>query len=458
MKIINSDELIKVFNYNAFEIFDGAIDHRDFLKYILPLFCLKHYSCINKDDDLFYNLYNYKDESNLSCRVDESLKILSEKNECLRGVFNHISYDNIKFGNGENKNSILSKLLSIIDDPFFFPHNGDDDKLIKICDSLLIDTDFYTPKCVSSLLSKLIVVDGVNSFYDPACGSGSILVECANQLHELDSENEGYELYGQEIMRDTWSIAKMNLFVHGEYNSYIEIGNTITEPKFLDSHTSLKKFDAIVSVPPFSISNWGHETALNDQFNRFDRGIPSRTKGDYAFILHMIKSLSNTGSMAIVVPHGVLFRMGSEGDIRKSLINDNILDAVIGLPEKMFNNTVIPVAILIFKKNKKNKNVIFIDSSNDFKLNKNKNEIDSKSLDKIIETYFDREVIDWYSHVSDVNEIINNDYNLNISRYVNKLIEEKKVNLHSLYEDRIILKNTLDNLEFKMSDMIKTFK
>ncbi|GAM72616.1 type I restriction-modification system [Vibrio sp. JCM 19236] len=197
--------------------------------------------------------------------------------------------------------------------------------------------EFYTPPEVSDLLSILLEPQQGDSICDPACGSGSLLMKCGKQVQNNYAGSKQYALFGQEAIGSTWSLAKMNMFLHGEDNHRIEWGDTIRNPKLQDKEGGLMHFDVVTANPPFSLDKWGFEDASNDHFGRFRRGIPPKTKGDYAFISHMIETLKpQTGRMGVVVPHGVLFRASSEGKIRKQLIDENLLDTVIGLPEKLF--------------------------------------------------------------------------------------------------------------------------
>ncbi len=176
------------------------------------------------------------------------------------------------------------------------------------------------------------------------------------------------------------------------------------------------KFDVVVANPPFSLDKWGAQNASEDKYRRFERGVPPKSKGDYAFVLHMIASLNEHGRMGVVLPHGVLFRGSSEGKIRKQLIDENLLDAVIGLPSNLFFGTSIPACILVFKKQKSDNNVLFIDASREFNKEKNQNSLDDKHMQKILDTYKNRKELDKYSHKATLKEIQENDYNLN-SRY-----------------------------------------
>ncbi len=261
-----------------------------------------------------------------------------------------------------------------------------------------------------------------------------------------------YALYGQEAIGSTWSLAKMNMFLHGEDNHKIEWGDTIRNPKLLDKNGDLMQFDIVTANPPFSLDKWGHDEAGIDKYGRFKRGIPPKTKGDYAFILHMIETLKpKSGRMGVVVPHGVLFRGSSEGKIRQKLIDENLLDAVIGLPEKLFFGTGIPAAILIFKKEKVDDNVLFIDASREFKAGKNQNQLSPDNIAKIAATYRNGGNVDKYAYLASLKEIKENDYNLNIPRYVDTFEEEEEIDLLAVRAEREQLKAQLTELESEMA-------
>ena len=215
-------------------------------------------------------------------------------------------------------------------------------------------------------------------------------------------------------------------------------------------------FDIVTANPPFSLDKWGYEQAENDKFDRFRRGLPPKTKGDYAFISHMIETLKPvTGRMGVVVPHGVLFRGSSEGKIREKLINENLLDAVIGLPEKLFYGTGIPAAILILKKQKSDDSVLFIDASREFKSGKNQNNLTEENIAKIIATYRARESVDKYAYLATLQEVKDNDYNLNIPRYVDTFEEEAEIDLVAVRAEREQLKTQLAELEVQMAKYLE---
>jgi type I restriction enzyme M protein len=245
------------------------------------------------------------------------------------------------------------------------------------------------------------------------------------------------------------------MFLHGEDNHRIEWGDTIRNPKLLDSEDALKHFDVVVANPPFSLDKWGHDAAEHDRFGRFRRGLPPRTKADYAFILHMVETMKpRTGRMAVVVPHGVLFRSGAEGAIRHKLIEENLLDTVIGLPEKLFYGTGIPAAILILRKSKPDRTVLFIDASREFRSGKNQNQLTvdgpGSNVRKIVETYKARASVPKYAHLASPEEIAGNDWNLNIPSYVDTFEEGVEIDLVAVRAERLRLKDELAVLELKM--------
>lgn len=214
-------------------------------------------------------------------------------------------------------------------------------------------------------------------------------------------------------------------------------------------------FDIVASNPPFSLDQWGHDEVEYDKYNRFRRGVPPKTKGDYAFILHMIETLKpNTGRMGVVVPHGVLFRGSTESQIRRQLIEENLLDAVIGLPEKLFYGTGIPAVILVFKKYKTTTNVIFVDASREFKAGKNQNQLGEDNIQRVVDTYRKGQNVDKYAYRATIEEIRSNDYNLNIPRYVDTFEDEKKIDLMAVRAEREKLRAQLASLEDEMTSYL----
>jgi len=287
--------------------------------------------------------------------------------------------------------------------------------------------EFYTPGEVATLLAKLLAPKAGETICDPACGSGSLLIRVAR---EVGSSN--YFLYGQEVNGGTWALCKMNMFLHGVENAQIEWGDTLNNPKLLEGD-HLKKFDVVVANPPFSLDKWGAEHAPGDRFRRFHRGTPPKSKADYAFISHMAETaVEEGGRVGVIVPHGVLFRGGAEGKIRQQLIEENLLDGVIGLPANLFFGTGIPAAILLFRKGRKNTDVTFIDASREFEDGKNQNRLRPEDIDKIVAAFRAGKTVEKYAYRATAEEIRENEYNLNIARYVDTFEDEGNIDLRSV--------------------------
>ena len=310
--------------------------------------------------------------------------------------------------------------------------------------------EFYTPTEVAMLLAKLVQPKDGDRICDPTCGSASLLIRCANQIGSHD-----YSLCGQESNGSTWALAKMNVFLNEKDNARIEWGDTIGNPKLIEKD-QLMKFDVVVANPPFSLDKWGADTAAEDRYRRFHRGTPPKSKGDYAFITHMVETANEHGGrVGVIVPHGVLFRGGAEGKIRTQFIDENILDAVVGLPSNLFFGTGIPAAILIFKKGRKKKDILFIDASREYEDGKNQNRLRQQDIDKIYDTYAKRKAIDKYSYVASLDEIKENDYNLNIPRYVDTFEEEEEIDIPAVQKEIEELETELTGVRKEMDGYLK---
>jgi len=241
--------------------------------------------------------------------------------------------------------------------------------------------------------------------------------------------SQDYYVYGQEVNGGTWALCKMNMFLHGVDNAQVEWGDTLNSPKLIEGE-HLKKFNVVVANPPFSLDKWGAEHAAADPFRRFHRGTPPKSKADYAFISHMVETaVEDGGRVGVIVPHGVLFRGGAEGKIRQKLIEENLLDGVIGLPANLFFGTGIPAAILLFEKGRKTTDVMFIDASREFADGKNQNRLRPQDIARIVAALRGRETIAKYAHKATAREIKENEYNLNIARYVDQSQESELVDL-----------------------------
>jgi type I restriction enzyme M protein len=433
---------------------------------------MKNERFVLPESSSFYALYAKRHEPGNGERIDQALHALEEANgtklrDASKSVFQDISFNTDKLGEEKQKNTILRHLLEDFAKPELNlrPSRVGSLDVIGNAYEYLIKLfaagggqkagEFYTPPEVSDLIAEILDPQEGDSICDPACGSGSLLMKCGRKVRDRFNSKK-YALYGQEAIGSIWSLAKMNMFLHGEDNHKIEWGDTIRNPKLLDKSGDLMHFDIVTANPPFSLDKWGHDEAEHDSFGRFRRGLPPKTKGDYAFILHMIETLKpRTGRMAVVVPHGVLFRGSSEGQIRKKLIEENLLDCVIGLPEKLFYGTGIPTAILIFKKGKLDNNILFIDASRECKAGKNQNLLTAENIRKIVKTYKARENVDKYAYLASLEEIQENDYNLNIPRYVDTFEEEEEINLMAVRNERKELKARLAQLENEMDGYLK---
>lgn len=487
--------------WGAADIFRGTISADTYKDFILTMLFLKYISDVWQDhyesyvaeygDELelidemmknerfvlpkeasFYALWEQRHEPGNGERIDQALHAIEEANgtklkDAGKSVFQDISFNTDKLGEEKQKNTILRELIEEFAKPELNlkPSRVGTLDVIGNAYEYLIKNfaasggqkagEFYTPPEVSDLIAELLDPQAGDSICDPACGSASLLMKCGAKVRK-NHGSKNYALYGQEAIGSTWSLAKMNMFLHGEDNHKIEWGDTIRNPKLLDKNGDLMLFDVVTANPPFSLDKWGHDEAEHDKFGRFRRGVPPKTKGDYAFILHMIETLKpKTGRMGVVVPHGVLFRGAKEGKIRKQLIDENLLDAVIGLPEKLFYGTGIPAAILIFKKHKTDNKVFFIDASRDFKAGKNQNLLTDEQIQKIIQTYQAWSNVEKYAYLATLEEIQENDYNLNIPRYVDTFEEEEEIDLMAVRAERLNLQSQLNKLETEMNQYLE---
>lgn len=320
--------------------------------------------------------------------------------------------------------------------------------------------EFFTKTSVASLVAKLAQPKPGDRIADPACGSGGLLLLAGEEVEKQGSKN--YALYGQESTGSTYQLARMNMFLHGKDSARLEWGDTLNNPQLVEND-ELMKFDTQVCNPPFSLKKWGAENADSDKYKRFWRGVPPKDKGDFAFITHMVETAKvKTGRIAVIVPHGVLFRGGAEGRIREQLIKENIIDAVVGLPAGLFQTTGIPVAILVIDRsretggdNENKKDILFIEASKEFKPGKAQNILTDENIEKIYNTYNDRKEIDKFSRRVIPDEIIENEYNLNITRYVDTFIEEEPIDIQANLRELAKLEPELQKLEKQMHEYLK---
>lgn len=493
-----SQQQINTALWNACDTFRGAFDSSEYKNYILVFMFIKYLSDVWKDhyeeykkqygdnEELinrklnrerfvlpknctFDYLYEHRNDSDIGEKIDKVLGQIEEKNlEKLDGVFRNISFNSDKLGQTRDRNRRLKNLINDFAKPEldFRPSlwEGKQDILGEAYMYLLEKFasgagkkggEFFTPKEVSSLLAKLVSPKEGDRIFDPTCGSASLLIKVAEEAKDANGNpTNNFAIYGQESNGDTWALSKMNCFLHSMDSAQIEWCDTINNPKLLEND-SLMKFDIVVANPPFSLDKWGHENAESDRFGRFLRGVPPKSKGDYAFILHMIETTLPTGKVGVIVPHGVLFRGSAEGKIRQKLIEENLLEAVIGLPTNLFFGTGIPAAILIFNKAKTTDKVLFVDASKDFQDGKKQNVLRDQDIAKIVDTYKSFEEKDKYSHIATIEEIAENDFNLNIPRYVDTFEEEEPVDVAATQQEIERLENELVEVRAQMDSYLK---
>ena len=389
------------------------------------------------------------DDTKTNFILEDLQKILTNIQLSTMGTASEEDFDNLfedmdlnstKLGKTpETRNSIIAKVLAHLDNIDFKLQSTELDVLGDAYEYLIGQFasgagkkagEFYTPQEVSKILAKIVTTgkQKLKSVYDPTCGSGSLLLRVAKEVKEVNN------FYGQEMNRTTYNLARMNMILHGVHYRKFDIKqeDTLERPQHLD-----KQFEAIVANPPFS-AQWSANPIFttDDRFSQYGKLAPS-SKADYAFVQHMIYHLAENGTMAIVLPHGALFRGGAEQHIRRYLIeNKNFLDAVIGLPANIFYGTSIPTCILVFKKCRENPdNILFIDASNDYEKIKTQNVLRDEHINKIIDTFRNRTELEKYSKAVNLEEIAQNDYNLNIPRYVDTFEEEAEIDIYAVMRE-----------------------
>jgi len=485
-------ETLEQWLWSSADIMRGTVDSSDFKNYIFGLLFLKrandqfleeaHNAVANEgitleealeDEDLhdffipkeaYWSELTKKTE-NIGVALDKAFAGIEENNEQLQGVMTAVH-----FGDSEKlPDELLSRLLQHFNKYSLANADLDNPDILGNAYEYLIREfagdagkaggEFYTPKEVVQLVVGLIKPQAGNSVYDPTCGSGGMLIESAHYIKDnggVVGKHINVSLYGQERNLGTWAIAMINMIVHGFKDSDLRKGDTLASPKH-EENSELMTFDRVIANPPFSLKKWwapaevdvkadekGKEISpkyndvVSDEYGRFKYGIPPRGYGDLAFVQHMIAVLKNDGRMGVVLPHGILFRGGTEGKIRKGILQDDIIEAIIGLPEKLFYNTGIPASIIVINKSKpanlKDK-VVFIDASAEYKDGKNQNTLTTENITKVIEAYDGLEEIDKFMRVVDMAEIKENDYNLNISRYIDTSEEEVIVDIKAVRDE-----------------------
>ena len=410
--------------------------------------------------------------------LQDGFKYIEDKSfeSSFKGLFSEINLSSEKLGkNYTERNTLLTKVIKTIADGLK-DFSSDNDSLGDAYEYLIGQFaagsgqkagEFYTPQMISTILSRIVILDcqdpatgkknRINRVLDFACGSGSLLLNVRNQMGESGIG----KIYGQEKNITTYNLARMNMLLHGVKDTEFEIhhGDSLANDwDILNEDNPAKKmtFDAVVANPPFSL-RWdpSEETAKDFRFSRY--GVAPRSAADFAFLLHGFHFLSDEGTMAIILPHGVLFRGGKELAIRKKLLEDDNIDAVIGLPSNLFYSTGIPVCILVLKKCRKNEKILFINASSDehYEKGKRQNVLRDKDVNDIVETYQYRREISRYSRQVSLQEIKENDYNLNITRYVSLAQEEKQINLQEVHDKLVEIEKEIVKARDKHNEFLK---
>lgn len=422
-----------------------------------------------KPSELFHEIAKRGNGGESNFILDDLARILNNIEKSTMGTESEDDFDKLfedldltstKLGRTESaKNELIAKVLSHLDAIDFDMEEVESDVLGDAYEYLIGQFassagkkagEFYTPQQVSKVLAKLVTTgkDKLQTVYDPTCGSGSLILRVAKEVTDVGM------FYGQEMNRTTYNLARMNMILHDVHYRKFDIRqeDTLERPQ----HEDLRA-EAIVANPPFSAKWSANPLHLSDdRFSQYGKLAP-KSKADFGFIQHMIHHLAENGQMAVVMPHGVLFRSAAEGHIRQYLIEDrNYLDAVIGLPANIFFGTSIPTCILVFKKCRENPdNILFIDASQHFEKAKNQNKLHDEDVERIITTYRNREPIEKFCHVALLSEVKNNDYNLNIPRYVNTFEEEEAIDLNEITRKLRALEGDMENADQKISAFCK---
>lgn len=412
-------------------------------------------------------LVNYKNKDDLGQKINQILSHIEEANkEKLDGVFRHINFNSeFDLGARETRNKMLKSLIETFDSVDLNEFNDD---IIGNAYMYLIAQfgsdakkggEFFTPQCLADLLVRLGDPHKGAKICDPTCGSGGLLLLAGQYVKDEYSDGKNdFSLFGQEKQSENYNLCRINMFLHNHDSAKIERGDTLSDPK-LTNGDRLEKFDLVLANPPFSVP-WN--APENDKYGRYKRGIAPKSKADYAFINHMVETAElRSGKVVVIVPHGVLFRGGEEGKIRKKLIEENLLDTVIGVPANLFQTVDIPVAILVFDRARESggarendKNVLFIDASKEFDAGKKQNTLTSEQIDKIVNTYKTKHTEDYYSSLVNFETLEENDFNLNIPRYVESFKDDYVADLKTAWDDVKKVENEIKKCHKGLKDIM----
>ncbi len=472
-------------------ILKGPVDASDFKVYIFPLLFFKRISDVyneeyktaleDSDGDADYaslpemhrfeipegcHWQNVRETTtNVGQAIENALRGIEQANQnFLYGIFGDAQWS--------NKNKLSDKLLIDLIEHFSQYTLGNDnvdpdmlgnayEYLIKHFADLTNKKagEFYTPRSVVHLLGLILDPHEGETIYDPACGTGGMLLECVDHLKDNHEDYRTLKLYGQEKNLTSSSIARMNMFLHGIEDFEIVRGDTLRNPAFFEAD-GIKTFDCVIANPPFSLKDWGAENWANDPYGRNIAGVPPKGNGDMAWVQHKVRSMNKTGRMTVVLPHGALFRKGAEGKIRKALLKQDLLEVVIGLGPNVFYGTQLAACVMVFKQDKekqKKGNVLFIDASDQIRVGRAQNHLEPEHVQQILSWYQDYQDVENYVKVASMDDLEENDFNLNIPLYVEKIIED---NLPSVEEAMADLKQAWQaslEAEEKFKQILKGF-
>lgn len=472
-------------------ILKGPVDASDFKIYIFPLLFFKRISDVydeefqsalkeSEGDEEYASLPEFhrfvipkechwndvrETTTNVGLAIEKALRGIEQANqEFLYGIFGDAQWS--------NKNKLSDRLLIDLVEHFsqYNLSNSmvDPDMLGQAYEYLIKHFadltnkkagEFYTPRSVVHLLGLILDPHEGETIYDPACGTGGMLLECVGHLKENNEDYRTLKLFGQEKNLTSSSIARMNMFLHGIEDFSIMRGDTLRNPAFFEAD-GLKTFDCVIANPPFSLQDWGEENWVNDPYGRNIAGVPPKSNGDMAWVQHMIKSMNSTGRMTVVLPHGALFRKNAEGKIRKALIEQDLLEAVIGLGANIFYGTQLAACVLIFRQNKessKKKKVLFIDGSDQVRVGRAQNYLEENHVKQIYDWITAFENVENYVKAVSYDEIAENDFSLNIPLYVEKIIEDNLPSVEDALSDLKLAWEESQKAEEKFKSILKQF-